>query len=105
MLDGVAVHPLRFRANLYVKGWPAWSELDLVGRTLAVGQARLQVGKRIVRCPATNVDPEPAKRDLEIPPTLSRHLGHMDCGIYAEVIADGDIGVGDAVAVEEPKLV
>ena len=105
MLDGVAVHPLRFRANLYVKGWPAWSELDLVGRTLAVGQARLQVVKRIVRCPATNVDPETAKRDLEIPPTLSRHLGHMDCGIYAEVIADGDIGVGDAVAVEEPKLV
>lgn len=28
----------------------------------------------------------------------------MDCGIYAEVIADGDVGVGDVVAVEEPKL-
>ena len=25
------VHPLRFRANLYVRGWPAWSELDLLG--------------------------------------------------------------------------
>ncbi|MCA1431628.1 MOSC domain-containing protein [Bradyrhizobium sp. BRP20] len=104
MLGGVAVHPLRFRANLYLKGWPAWSELDLVGQTLAIGQARLKVIKRIVRCPATNVDPETAKRDLEIPPTLSRHLGHMDCGIYAEVIADGDVGVGDVVAVEEPKL-
>ncbi|GAA0003236.1 hypothetical protein BRDID11002_32370 [Bradyrhizobium diazoefficiens] len=105
MLGGTAVHPLRFRANLYVKGWPAWSELDLVGQTLAIGQARLKVVKRIVRCPATNVDPETAMRDLEIPPTLSRYLGHMDCGIYAEVITDGEIGVGDAVAVEEPKLV
>ncbi|MEY9181556.1 uncharacterized protein YcbX [Bradyrhizobium sp. USDA 326] len=105
MLGGVPVHPLRFRANLYVKGWPAWSELDLVGQTLAVGQARLKVIKRIVRCPATNVDPDTAKRDLEIPPTLSRHLGHMDCGIYAEVIADGDVGIGDVVAVEEPRLV
>lgn len=102
---GATVHPLRFRANLYVQGWPAWSELDLVDQTLAIGQARLKVVKRIKRCPATNVDPVTAKRDLDIPPTLSRHLGHMDCGIYAEVIADGEIGVGDQVAVEEPKLV
>ena len=104
MLGGTAVHPLRFRANLYVEGWPAWHELDLVGQTLAIGAARLKVVKRIVRCAATNVDPETAARDLEIPPTLSRNLGHMDCGIYAEVIADGEIGVGDQIAVEEPKL-
>lgn len=105
MLGGAPVHPLRFRGNLYVRGWPAWSELDLVGQTLAIGQARLQVVKRIVRCPAVNVDPKTAVRDLEIPPTLSRNLGHMDCGIYAEVIADGEIGVGDAVALEQPRLV
>ncbi|MGY8661452.1 MOSC domain-containing protein [Bradyrhizobium sp. UFLA05-109] len=105
MLGGLAVHPLRFRGNLYVQGWPAWSELDLLGRTLAIGNARLKVVKRIKRCAATNVDPETAERDLEIPPTLSRHLGHMDCGIYAEVIADGDIGVGDKIVMEEPKLV
>jgi uncharacterized protein len=105
MLGGTAVHPLRFRANLYLKGWPAWSELDLVGQTLAIGTARLKVVKRIVRCPATNVDPVTAKRDLEIPPTLSRNLGHMDCGIYAEVVEGGEIGVGDTVAMEEPRLV
>ncbi|WGD53677.1 MOSC domain-containing protein [Bradyrhizobium sp. CB1650] len=105
MLGGAAVNPLRFRANLYVQGWPAWSELDLVGQTLAIGAARLKVVKRIVRCAAVNVDPKTAARDLEIPPTLSRSLGHMDCGIYAEVIADGEIGVGDRIAVEEPKLV
>jgi uncharacterized protein YcbX len=105
MLGGAAVHPLRFRANLYVHGWPAWSELDLVDQTLAIGAARLKVVKRIKRCAATNVDPETAARDLEIPPTLSRNLGHMDCGIYAEVIEGGEIGLGDAVAVEQPKLV
>jgi uncharacterized protein YcbX len=105
MLGGTAVRPLRFRANLYVKGWPAWSELDLIGRTLAVGAARLKVVKRIVRCAAVNVDPVTAARDLEIPPTLSRNLGHMDCGVYAEVIADGEIGLGDHVALEQPVLV
>jgi hypothetical protein len=105
MIGGRPVHPLRFRANLYVQGWPAWHELDLVGQTLAIGEARLKVVKRIVRCAAVNVDPETAARDLEIPPTIMRQLGHMDCGIYAEVIADGEIGVGDAVAVEQATLV
>jgi uncharacterized protein YcbX len=99
MLGGAAVHPLRFRANLYAKGWPAWHELDLIDRTLAIGEARLKVVKRIVRCAAVNVDPETAERDLEIPPAIMRRLGHMDCGIYAEVIAGGEIGVGDAIAV------
>ncbi|MEA2864543.1 MAG: uncharacterized protein QOC84_2499 [Bradyrhizobium sp.] len=101
---GVSVHPLRFRANLYVTGWPAWRELDLLGQTLAIGAARFRIVKRIVRCAAVNVDPESAARDLDIPPTLMRRLGHADCGVYAEVIAGGTIAVGDAIAMEEPQL-
>ena len=34
---GQPVHPLRFRANLYVSGWPAWHEFDLLDQTLAIG--------------------------------------------------------------------
>jgi uncharacterized protein YcbX len=98
------VHPLRFRANLYVEGWPAWSEFDLLERTLAIGEARLKVVKRIVRCAAVNVDPDTAERDLAIPQALQRRLGHGDCGIYAEVIEGGSIAVGDAVAAEQPAL-
>jgi hypothetical protein len=101
---GLPVHPLRFRANLYVSGWPAWHEFELLGQTLAIGDARLKVVKRIVRCAAVNVDPESAARDLDIPPTLQHRLGHGDCGVYAEVIAGGSIGVGDAIAIEQPKL-
>src|SRR5215813_7608837 len=29
---GAPVHPLRFRGNIYVSGWAAWHEFDLVGR-------------------------------------------------------------------------
>jgi uncharacterized protein YcbX len=101
---GQPVHPLRFRANLYVSGWPAWHESELLDRTLGIGPVRLKVVKRIVRCAATNVDPETAARDLTIPHTLMRHLGHNECGIYAEVIAGGSIAVGDAIAAEEPQL-
>ncbi len=92
---GQPVDPLRFRANVYLDGWPAWHELDLVGETLAVGTARLKVVKRIKRCAATNVDPVTAKRDLNIPQTLMRTLGHVDCGVYAEVVAGGTIRPGD----------
>jgi len=99
-----AVHPLRFRANLYVRGWPAWHEFDLLDQTLAIGGVRLKVVKRIVRCAAVNVDPESVARDLDIPHTLMRRFGHADCGVYAEIIAGGTIHVGDAIATEEPRL-
>jgi MOSC domain-containing protein len=101
---GQGVHPLRFRANLYVEGWPAWHEFDLLDRTLAIGDVRLKVVKRIVRCAAINVDPDTAKRDLAIPQALQRRLGHGDCGIYAEVTTGGSIAVGDAIMAEQPEL-
>lgn len=99
-LVGVPVHPLRFRANVYVEGWPAWSELDLLGKVLAAGPStRLKVVKRIVRCAATNVDPQTGIRDLNVPHTLMRTYGHGDCGIYSEVVRAGEIAVGDTIEV------
>jgi uncharacterized protein len=95
---GQPMHPLRFRANLYVRGWPAWHEFGLLGRTLAIGEARLKVVKRITRCAAVNVDPDTAARDLDILDALMRRFGHGDCGVYAEVIAGGAIAAGDSVA-------
>ena len=95
---GAPVHPLRFRGNLYVTGWPAWREFDLVGREIAIGSgARLRIVKRIVRCAATNVDPDTGIRDLSIPATLMRSFGHADCGVYGEVVKAGEIAVGDQV--------
>jgi len=95
---GASVDPLRFRANLYVEGWPAWREFELLDHEVAIGNSvRLKVVKRIVRCAATNVDPATGARDLTIPATLMRQYGHADCGIYAEVITGGPIAVGDRI--------
>ena len=95
---GRPVHPLRFRANVYVTGWPAWHEFDLVGREIALGaSARLKIIKPIVRCAATNVDPDTGMRDLSIPDTLLRSFGHADCGVYGEVVEAGGIVRGDDV--------
>ena len=99
---GASVHPLRFRANLYVAGWPAWYEFELFGRELTIGQtARLKPLKRIERCAATDVDPDTGIRDLTIPRTLVQTFGHTDCGIYAEVIEAGDIAIGDEINISE----
>jgi MOSC domain-containing protein len=92
---GAAVEPLRFRGNVYVTGWPAWREFELLGQDIEIAGARLKIVKRIVRCAATNVDPATGIRDLAIPETLMKNFGHADCGVYGEVIGAGDIAVGD----------
>jgi uncharacterized protein len=94
---GAPVHPMRFRANLYVADWPAWREFDLIDREITIGGVRLKVTKRIARCAAINVDPDTGIRDLTIPATLMQTFNHMDCGVYAQVVEGGDIATGDAL--------
>ncbi len=92
-----SVEPLRFRGNLYVEGALPWQEFYWVGRELSIGAARLRVIERIERCAATNVNPETAQRDLNIPKSLREGFGHLDMGVYAEVIAGGTVRTGDTV--------
>jgi uncharacterized protein YcbX len=94
---GLPVDPLRFRANLYVEGWPAWSELDWAeGAVVALGGAQAVVLKPIVRCAATHVDPTSGARDLEIVPALRDLYGHLYCGVYLNVTQGGRVCEGDA---------
>jgi uncharacterized protein YcbX len=93
---GVQIDPLRFRANLYVEGWPAWAENDWTGERLALGAAEAQVFKPIVRCAAIHVDPTTAERDLDLTRALFDNYGHMYCGIYVQVTRAGVVRAGDA---------
>jgi uncharacterized protein len=96
---GSPVDPLRFRANIYIDGWPAWHEFELLNREVTIGaDARLKIVKRIVRCAATCVEPGTGIRDLAIPETLLQSFGHGDCGVYGDVVGTGPIAVGDAVS-------
>jgi uncharacterized protein YcbX len=58
----------------------------------------LRVLDRIDRCPATSVDPATAQRDMNVPRLLQDGFRHIDCGVFAEVVAGGEIAPGDAVA-------
>jgi uncharacterized protein len=98
---GSPVDPLRFRANLYFDGVPAWRELEWQGGEIAIGEARLRAVSAITRCAATEVNPETATRDLQIVAALERHFGHNLMGIYAEVAAGGDIAIGDPLTASQ----
>jgi uncharacterized protein YcbX len=92
---GRSLDPLRFRANLYVDGWPAWVENDWTGRRIDLGEVETEMFKPIVRCAAPGVDPATAIRDMDIPAELFRLYGHPHCGIYVQVTKGGLVRVGD----------
>ena len=89
------VDPRRFRANFWIEGAPAWLEFDWVGREISIGKVRLKVVEAIERCAATNVNPDTAERDMNIPLTLRRGFDHICMGVYAQVLSDGEIALGD----------
>ena len=96
---GRPVDPARFRANVLVEGWPAWSEYGLEpGRGLQLGGARLGLLADIDRCAATHVDPRTGIKDIDMVPALHGAYGHICCGIYAEVVQGGTVAVGDEAA-------
>jgi uncharacterized protein YcbX len=100
---GRRVDPRRFRANVYVEGWPAWAENGGAGR-IQLGQAQAEIYKPIVRCVATHVDPDTAEVDIDVVKALFDTYGHMFCGVYVSVIEGGEVKVGDraVLTIAEP---
>lgn len=94
---GRPVNPLRFRPNVVIDGADPWEEFNWIGNVFAAGGTRLEVFKRTERCAATNVDPETGKRDMAIPAELQRTWGHSDLGVYARVVQDGELALGDTL--------
>lgn len=96
---GRPIDPRRFRANLYVEGWPAWAENEAAGLTARLGEAMGGVVKPIVRCAATHVDPTTGERNIEVVRALFENLGHTLCGVYVSVTQGGRLRVGDAAGI------
>jgi uncharacterized protein YcbX len=88
---------MRFRGNVYVEGLPAWSELEWENRTFSLGSLKVKGVLRTQRCAATNVNPRTAERDMNLPQALKLGYGHMDMGIYCEILEDGDLAAGDVL--------
>lgn len=97
--QGFVCDPLRFRANVYFDGSPAWEELSWVGKEIMIGGARARVVMRTRRCAATQVNPRTAQRDEDVPAYIKAHFGHFDMGVYAEVLSTADIEIGGRVSL------
>jgi uncharacterized protein len=96
-LVGADLHPLRFRGNLLIEAEP-WVEFDWVGRRITIGDVAFDVRERIGRCVATNLNPETAERDQNLPLALRKAYGHHDCGVYVVVASAGEIRSGDRIS-------
>lgn len=94
---GCEVDPRRFRANLLIDGLAPWSEFDLLERDFFIGDVLVKGVRRTRRCPATEVNPDTAERDLRLPLELKQLYGHTDLGIYVSVLTDGTLKPGDAI--------
>jgi hypothetical protein len=95
---GIDLDVRRFRGNLWIDGLPAWSEFDLIGRDIQIGETRLRVDERIERCRATCVDPATGQESGEVLDALDTHYGHRDFGIFATVLTGGTIQPGDRIS-------
>ena len=91
------VDPGRFRGNIHISGLSAFSELEMIGREISIGAARLKIVSPTKRCPATEVDLTTGERNIKTPKLLQQHYGHMNMGIYAQVVEGGLIAPGDNI--------
>ena len=94
----------RFRMNVLLDG-EGGGENDLVGKTITLGSARLEVLKQVDRCVVVT-RPQPSKagqvpieRDLSVLKTINRELdGNL--GVGSVVTTPGVVSVGDEVQAD-----
>ena len=91
----------RFRINIIIDSENAFTEADMIGKTIKCGEASLLVKKTVGRCAAINVDPETASRSNQDYVSFMReYFGHSNLGVFAKVLNGGTISIGDAFRQE-----
>ncbi|HZO93806.1 MAG TPA: hypothetical protein VFB22_08535 [Candidatus Baltobacteraceae bacterium] len=99
-LLGASLDPLRWRPNLYVVADPAFArrEADLVGATLRIGGATLDVVATIDRCVTPNYDVATGEENADVLRRIANDRDNV-MGIYCEVTVTGDIAVGETLTL------
>jgi uncharacterized protein YcbX len=100
---GEPVDPLRFRANVYVRARAdfAYTERELAGATLAIGNVRLRCLKPTKRCVTPSYDVETGERSDRVARAIAIDLDNV-LGIYCAVERPGRVALADAVLLDAP---
>jgi uncharacterized protein YcbX len=107
---GVAeVDSRRFRMLIEFDGAPAHAEDDWRGRHITIGSVVAEVGGPVQRCAGTTRNPETGEVDLRTLQLIGDYRGRQDSvfgmgfnfGVYATVITEGRIRVGDELLLQD----
>jgi uncharacterized protein YcbX len=100
-----AIDARRFRMSIELAGADPHEEDRWIGRELTIGEARILLHGHVGRCIVTSRHPESGEVDL---PTLDLLRAYRDgaltteplaFGVYGEVVREGVVRIGDAVAL------
>lgn len=91
----------RFRPNVVVEtdaGYEGFAEHALVGRTLAIGEVRIEISEPCARCAFTALAQGELAFRPEVLHAIARH-GEGGFGVLCKVVRAGRVSVGDPVAI------
>ena len=102
-----SVDARRFRMLIGFSGLSAHVEDGWPGQTIEIGEARVRVCSPVPRCVATTRDPDRGARDLPTLRMIKSYRGvqvnesgrGVNFGVYADVVAEGVVRVGDPLRV------
>jgi hypothetical protein len=97
-----SLDPRRFRMLIEVDGVAAFSEDGWTGRRIRIGEAVVDVGKRINRCAMTTLHPDTGAQDFPTLDVLAKHRkveNRLVLGVYGDVEVPGLVRVGDDVSL------
>lgn len=101
LLPEAVIDIRRFRPNILVAsddGEPDFAEQRLVGRTLRIGDAVVEITEPCTRCAFTALGQPGIPFDKDVLHTIAKH-GGGGFGVLAKVVGPGRIARGDAVTV------
>lgn len=95
---GMVLDPRRWRPNLYARSADdfRFSEVDLVGLAIEIGDVVLRVRETIGRCVTTTYDVETGDPLSDVLTYVARKRANV-MGVYCEVELAGTVRVGDAL--------